>query len=207
MEGLGKRARCSPTSRPFSEPRYEPRHSRCSALPARSRRASPFGLALPPAVLWRGAAVSHFFAIGYEWRGAEKGATWGVVDAASDNPQDSNHHGLARATRLGLPGPGPQVLPTRSASRAVRCSPVSRLFTRPACRSTQENGSRWAAQRLGRRLAVCRRVLPWRLGPSREHARREPFSGGAVPSQGSRVALRRAPVTTTSGYACPVRRA
>ena len=36
--------------------------------------------------------------------------------------------------------------------------------------STQENGSRCAAQRLGRRLAVCRRVEPWRRG-SRSRAR------------------------------------
>ena len=47
-------------------------------LAGASRRASPFGLALPPAVLGGcfGAALPNE----YEWRGAEKVAIWGGVD-------------------------------------------------------------------------------------------------------------------------------
>ncbi len=35
--------------------------------------------------------VPHFYALGYEWRDAEKSAIWGGVDVASDNRQDSKH--------------------------------------------------------------------------------------------------------------------
>ena len=56
--------------------------------------------------------------------------------------------------------------------------------------STQENGSRWAAQRLGRRLAVCRRMEPWRRG-SRSRARP---SRAVLRWCSSRVVFRRAPL-------------
>jgi len=78
-----------------------------------------------------GVSVPHFYAPGYEWRGAEKGAMWGGVDAACANPQDSSHRGLAHATRLGLRGLRLQAPPATFASRAVRRSPASRLFPRP----------------------------------------------------------------------------
>ena len=61
----------------------------------------------------------------------KKPRSWGGVDVASDNRQDSNHPRLARAPRRGLRGPGPQVLPTTSASRAVRWNPVIAFFPRP----------------------------------------------------------------------------
>jgi hypothetical protein len=48
--------------------------------------------------------------------------------------------------------------------------------------STQENGSRCAAQRLGGRLAVSRREETCRAGPDREHVRRVPCSGDSVPA-------------------------
>ncbi len=65
------------------------------------------------------------------WRGPEKGAIWGGVDVASANLQDSNHRRLARAPTRGLRGQSSQVLPNTNASRAVRRSPVSRLFPSP----------------------------------------------------------------------------
>ena len=67
----------------------------------------------------------------YVWRGSEKGAIWGGVDVASANLQNSNHRRLARAPRRGLRGQSSQVLPNTNASRAVRRSPVSRLFPSP----------------------------------------------------------------------------
>ncbi len=102
-----------------------------------SRRASPFGLAGGCCLegAWRtwlggrrtdvrGSSVSVC-------RGAEQRGDVGRSRRVSAKLQDSNHHRLARAPRLGLPGPSPQVHPTRSASRAVRRSPMSRLCSEP----------------------------------------------------------------------------
>ena len=91
------------------------------------RRASPFGLALPPAG-WEGCGSC----LRTEGRG--KNPSWGGVDVTSDNRQDSNPLRLARVPRRGLRGPGPQVLPTTSASRAVRWNPVTGFFRAPVCR-------------------------------------------------------------------------
>ncbi len=100
------------------------------------RRASPCGLALPPALVKGGACGAHrrsrilaservrdlrsntWLNI-YVRRGAgERDA--GVRRRVSDNPQDSSHPGLARAPRGGLRGLRPQALPATLASRPVR---------------------------------------------------------------------------------------
>ena len=120
------------------------------------RRASPFGLALPPAVLWRvDRSVSPY-------GGARQSAIWADRRRASDNRQDSNHRRLARAPRRGLRGHSPQVHPTTFASRAVRRSPVSRFFPRPGryssvliFRSRSCSGSTREGAEVIRSLARC----------------------------------------------------
>jgi len=159
------------------------------------RRASPFRLALPPAVLWGVALAPPFYTTGYEWRGSEKSAIWGGVDVASDNPHDCNHRGLARAPRRGLPGPRPQAQPTRFASRAVRRSPVSRVFPSPGRKPPRRyEAAAGAVLRLagafapGFGLALpcmsCGGAGAWR-GGDRPAFRRDPsFSRAPVPTMG-----------------------
>ena len=98
------------------------------------------------------------FVDGYEWRDAEKGAMGGGVDVASANLQDSDQPRLARAPRRGLPGPRPQVLPTRFASRAVRRNPASRLFPRPGMKPRHSLCSALPAR--SRRASPCGLALP-----------------------------------------------
>jgi hypothetical protein len=62
--------------------------------------------------------------------------------------------------------------------------------------STQEDGSRWAAQGAGASLVVRGLRESGERAPVTEHARREPFSGDLVAAPRStqpRVAPRRAP--------------
>jgi hypothetical protein len=94
------------------------------------RRASPFGLALPPAV-------------GEGWwsclrmEGREKRRDMGRSRRVSDNRQDSNNLRLARAPRGALRGLRLQALPATFATRPVRRSPVSCLFPRPGTTPTR----------------------------------------------------------------------
>ncbi len=96
---------------------------------------------------WGGTPAPLLYTTGYEWRGAEKSAMWVGVDVASANLQDSSHRRLARAPRRGLPGPRPQVLLTRFASRAVRWRPASRFFPRPAMKAPRPSHPRVAFRR------------------------------------------------------------
>ncbi len=93
-------------------------------LAGASRRASPFGLALPPAV-----GEGWWSCLHTEGRGKRR--DMGRSRRVSDNRQDSNQPRLARAPRGGLRGLRPQAPPATFASRPVRRSPVSRLFPRP----------------------------------------------------------------------------
>ena len=87
-------------------------------------------------------ALTLTLALALTYRGSEKGAIWGGVDVASANLQNSNHRRLARASRRGLRGQSPQVLPNTNASRAVRRSPVSRLFPSPSTHRHAWRGAR-----------------------------------------------------------------
>ncbi len=93
--------------------------------------AGAFGAGLRPSGSRCRLPVGKVLASCLRMEGRGKNPSWGGVDVTSDNRQDSNHPRLARVPRLGLRGPGPQVLPTTSASRAVRWNPVSGFFRAP----------------------------------------------------------------------------
>ncbi len=105
-------------------------------LAGASRRASPFGLALPPAgggEVWAPVSV---------WRGAEKTASWGGVDVRVTIGKTATRSDWREFRGDGLRGPGSQVPPTTSASRAVRRNPVSAFFRAPVrhcCNSVSKN--------------------------------------------------------------------
>jgi len=144
------------------------------------RRASPFRLALPPAVLWMVATVPRFCTTGYEWRGAEKRRDGGrsrrrKCQSARQQPPQIGARAEARLAWSPPSSPTDQICkPSRSTQARVAPFSAPRYEAWAAALATSLPSSSSGVRQVLGGSRVGTHSRPPRAGPSAMGAPRRP---------------------------------